>query len=295
MRPGGFGLPAAGEGNVTPPWQQLPRGRSGEKSLDPHGASPGGQGSRPPGFSAVETLEKPDNAFSIRLRRDDDKSFGVVTPISLTSAGQETDKNGTGIDRLASATRHRRSRRHRTEPCCPYLPTLSPATTPITTFPLATALATPVRCFSLSSRAAPWLPPLARHPVHQGHDSARTRSPRRHRRRSYQRQPSGLQRRYPRPPTRTLLRRHRHPRPERPRLLPCSRRQPHRPPAHRGQCRHPCPAPATYSQPRPIPGGANCTFPTQLVSQLAFSRNLPLTKSVRRFRPVGCDFPAIQL
>ena len=41
------GSPAAGRVSITPTRQQFPRGRSGERSLDPHGAGPGGQGSRP--------------------------------------------------------------------------------------------------------------------------------------------------------------------------------------------------------------------------------------------------------
>ena len=58
---------------------------------------PGRTGITPPGFSAVETLEKPDNAFSIRPRQDDDKSFGAILPEVLTTRRLECAGNGTGI------------------------------------------------------------------------------------------------------------------------------------------------------------------------------------------------------
>ena len=69
--------------------QQLPRGRSGEKSFDPHGAGPGDQGSRPQLSLAVERLEKPDNALSIRPRRAPGKGFGAFPPTSLTTVCPE--------------------------------------------------------------------------------------------------------------------------------------------------------------------------------------------------------------
>ncbi len=50
--------PAAREGNVTPRWQQFPRGRSGKRKLDPLEAGPGEQGSRPQVSMAEETLGK---------------------------------------------------------------------------------------------------------------------------------------------------------------------------------------------------------------------------------------------
>ena len=93
------GSPAADEGNVTPPWQQFPRGRSGEKSFDPRGAGPGDQGSRPQLSMAVETLEKPDNAFSIRPLRTAGKGIGGIPPTSLPSLGHfltpERNRRGT--------------------------------------------------------------------------------------------------------------------------------------------------------------------------------------------------------
>ena len=62
-----------------PNLQQFPLGRSGEKYLDPRGAGPGEQGSRPRVSMAVGTLAKPDNAFSIRPRPDPAQGFGALS------------------------------------------------------------------------------------------------------------------------------------------------------------------------------------------------------------------------
>ena len=53
---------------------------------------PGLTGITPPGFSAVETLEKPDNAFSIRPRQAHRKGLGTVPPKSFATNRQELTK-----------------------------------------------------------------------------------------------------------------------------------------------------------------------------------------------------------
>ena len=93
------GSPAAGQGNFTRSWQQFPRGRSGERNLDPRGAGPGEQGSRPRVSVAVETLEKPDNTASIRPRDQPAQGFWAVPPTSFADGSQESDWNHTGIRR----------------------------------------------------------------------------------------------------------------------------------------------------------------------------------------------------
>ena len=186
----------------------------------------GRTGITPPGFSAVETLKKPDNAISIRPRQARRKGSGAVPSESMTTIRLETDKN------------------------CPDCLRRPPAPQAITD------TRAPVRCLSLNSRAAPRRPPLVRHRIHQDHEAqARRHSSRRHPSRICQRQPSGSQRRYPNPLPRSRLRRHH--RTEHPRLPRCSRRQPRRPPAHQSQRRRARPAPATSSGPLLIPGVQN--------------------------------------
>ena len=82
-----------GRAENQPSWQQFPRGRPGEKYLDPRGAGPGEQGSRPRVSVAVETLVKPDNIFSIRPGLARRKGSGRLPPKSLASIRQETARN----------------------------------------------------------------------------------------------------------------------------------------------------------------------------------------------------------
>ena len=82
-----------GRAENQPSWQQFPRGRSGEKYLDPRGAGPGEQGSRPRVSVAVETLAKPDDVFSIRPGLARRKGSGRLPPKSLASIRQETARN----------------------------------------------------------------------------------------------------------------------------------------------------------------------------------------------------------
>ena len=88
--------------------QQFPLGRSGEKYLDPRGAGPGEQGSRPRVSMAYETLVKPDNAFSIRPRPDPaqglEPSSARIVHITRTRKRPEYDRNATG---MKDARRHR--------------------------------------------------------------------------------------------------------------------------------------------------------------------------------------------
>ena len=101
------GSPAAGQGNFTRSWQQFPRGRSGEKRLDPRGAGPGEQGSRPRVSMAAETLEKPDNAFSIRPRHEPAQGFpgppGHIVCKRLAGIRLESQKNQAGIPHVPAA------------------------------------------------------------------------------------------------------------------------------------------------------------------------------------------------
>ena len=184
----------------------------------------------------------------------------------MTTIRQETDKN-----------------------CPDCLRTRPPAPQAITDTPA------PVRCLSLNSRAVPWRPPLVRHPVHQDHEAqARRHSPRRHRSRICQRQPSGLQRRCHNSPPRSRLRRHH--RTEHPRLPPCSRRQPRRSPAHQSQRRRARPAPATSSGPLLIPGGTKCTSPIGALSPCPESAGVQqCTFPIGPMHPLTGICPGIQV
>ena len=86
-----------GRGKHHPSLQQFPRRRSGEKYLDPRGASPGEQGSRPRVSMAVETRVKPDNAFSIRSGQDQRKGLERLPPESLASIRHQSCRNQTTI------------------------------------------------------------------------------------------------------------------------------------------------------------------------------------------------------
>ena len=79
---------------------------------------PGRAGITPPGFWAGETLEKPDNAFSIRPRQARRKGLGAVPPASFAHYEPEFGWNFTRISQSAGASRHRRRS-----------PSLAPATT----------------------------------------------------------------------------------------------------------------------------------------------------------------------
>ena len=94
----GYGVTScAGRGENQPFRQQFPHGRSGEKYLDPHGAGPGEQGSSPRVSVAVETLVKPDNAFSIRPGQRRRKGSGRLPAELLASIRHQSPINPAGI------------------------------------------------------------------------------------------------------------------------------------------------------------------------------------------------------
>ncbi len=77
--------------------QQFPRGRSGERSLDPHGAGPGEQGSRPQVSRQWKHWKSQTTKSVSGPRKTPGKGFGDDPPTLIANAPQETGRYPAGI------------------------------------------------------------------------------------------------------------------------------------------------------------------------------------------------------
>ena len=85
--------------------QQFPRGRSGEKSFNPHGAGPGEQGSRPQVSRQWKHWKSQTTKSVSGPRKTPGKGFGDDPPTSFAIAPQETGRYPAGIPQPAGSAR----------------------------------------------------------------------------------------------------------------------------------------------------------------------------------------------
>ena len=88
--------------------QQFPRGRSGERSLDPHGAGPGEQGSRPQVSRQWKHWKSQTTRSVSGPRETPGKGFGDDPPTLIANGPQETGRYPAGIQQPTGTARRRR-------------------------------------------------------------------------------------------------------------------------------------------------------------------------------------------
>ncbi len=88
--------------------QQFPRGRSGEKSFNPHGAGPGEQGSRPQVSRQWKHWKSQTTKSVSGPRKTPGKGSGDDPPTLIANAPPETGRYPAGIPQPAGSARRRR-------------------------------------------------------------------------------------------------------------------------------------------------------------------------------------------